>query len=233
LPDELWRLGSDRLLGRLRFELPAEPVELGLEAIAVGRDPLHPEWSRIVWATTSRDTLRHADADSSGLAMSDLLPAHELRDGHGGLFDFGGVIAVPRVDRRVSERQLHLYFEIYAGPALLAARRPLAITYRVQELPGPWRFRDQFSAERRARAQRRTAVESTFELRPRTALERQQLTIDLGHVPPGEYRLTIEVRPLTGGPLARRLDRDPPRLPGQLRPSRDTARSRSAAPSAL
>ena len=213
--DELWKLGaSDRRLGRLRFELPAETVELGLEALAVGGDPRQPAGSRLVWATTSRDTLPHADRDSSDLAMSDLLPAHELRDGHGGLFDFGGVIAVPRVDRPIPEGQLHLYFEIYPGAALLSARRTLAITYRVQEMPGPWRFRDQFSAERRARAQRRTAVESTFELRPRVALERQQLTIDLRNVPPGQYRLTIEVRPYAGRLLASRsLDFEIPSRP--------------------
>jgi hypothetical protein len=144
----------------------------------------------------ARDTIVADPYDTRSLGLSDLMLAHVLqRSERGGPFDVGGVVAVPRVDSEIAGGKVNLYFEVYPGEDVLRRRQSLYVTYRVQSRPPRnWRFRDQFSAEKRARRSRRTAVESTFMLEPRRAVEQQDLTIDVATLEPGDYALTVEVQ---------------------------------------
>jgi hypothetical protein len=190
---DLYRLGADRFLGRLRFDVPSEWLEIGLEVVATGAGGRYPA----LWTAMRRDTIDALPYEARSVALSDLVPAHVLsRSGAGRAFDFGGTFVVPRVENEIARGTLHLYFEIYPGEDVLQARQTLFVTHRVQpQAPSRWRFRDQFSSAARARRNRRTAVESTFMLQPRRPVEKQELTIDVANLEPGEYKLTVEVQP--------------------------------------
>jgi hypothetical protein len=102
---------------------------------------------------------------------------------------------------------LHLYFEVYPGAEILAARRALEVSYRVQDQPPrQWRFRDQFSAAKRARAERQSVVQSTFRLRPRRPVEPQPLSIDVRQLESGDYALIVSARGPAGELVERRLE---------------------------
>lgn len=203
-PRALHRRSDGRAVGRFRIVIPCTALEVGLQASAWcqsgGTSARHPEW----WAA-SRDSVVAACCDTSVLAMSDLVPAAALRRGDGGPFDLGGTTVVPSLQGTVGkDGALHLYFEVYPGREILSARRPLEISYRVESLPPrQWRFRDQFSAAARARRTERSAVQSTFRLRPRREVEPQPLSIDVRQLEAGDYELVVEVR----GPGGERVER--------------------------
>lgn len=194
---DLYRVDRDHFVGRVRLEVPSERLELGLQVVAIGSVAEVPPVAGTLWAAMVRDTVDTEPQIEGTIAISDLLLAHELGpSGAGGPFDLDGRRIVPRVDAEIRGGRMHLYFEIYAGDREAKSRPTLYVTYRVQaEPPARWRFRDQFSSDARARRARRTAVESTFMLEPRDAIEKQELSIDVASLAPGEYSLTVEVQP--------------------------------------
>ncbi|MFQ5601190.1 MAG: hypothetical protein ACE5G2_11645, partial [Candidatus Krumholzibacteriia bacterium] len=203
--EKLHRLAGGRAVGRMRFELPPRELVLGLQAVAV-RSPSARSRSappaesaapaELGWVAFARDTLELTQYRADSLMMSDLMLAHQVRDGVGGLFDMGGVIAVPRVDSTIENAWLHLYFEIYPSRGILAERRAVAVSYSVRSLPPRrWDFWDQFDPDfhRRMDADRRPVVQATFLFQPQADLERQQLSIDLRALEPGLHELTVEL----------------------------------------
>jgi GWxTD domain-containing protein len=206
--DQLHVLGNGRAIGRLRFDVPLEPLEIGLQAVAmealagVAMRTLRP-----AWISFGRQRVEPQASDPQQLGMSDLLPAYDVHDGRGGPFDLGGVIVVPRVDLRIEAGDLPLYFEVYSPPEVLEARRALAVTYRVRALPpSTWSFGDQFRGKGRRQRGGRPAVEATFVFEPQQAVETQQLGLDLRNLAPGDYELTIELHDTAGGaPVVRSL----------------------------
>ncbi|MFQ5599110.1 MAG: GWxTD domain-containing protein [Candidatus Krumholzibacteriia bacterium] len=210
---ELHALPGGRAVGRMRLEVPAQELVLGLQALAVQARDSVPAGDRggagdtqILWAVFGRDSLRVQDFHTGATALSDIMLAYEVRHGAGGLFDMGGVVAVPRVSNAIEGDRLHLYFEIYPSGALLAERGALAVSYRVVSLPPPETFWDRFKLgylDRRD-ASRRPAVQATFTFLPGQEIEQQQLSIDLSAVDPGPYELTVElVDTLTGAASSR------------------------------
>ena len=213
---------GDRQLGRLRFELAPEPLTLGLELAALQRLEHAPPDSgggvappdsaaaprfRIPWRAMGRDTLELVRYDSGTIMMSDLLLAHEVRDGRGGLFDMGGVIAVPRVDTKIEEELLHLYFEVYPTERAVREQTAVAVRYEVRRLPPrTWTFWEQFQPDfhRRLDAQQLPVVQATFTFLPATELEPQQLSIDLSALDPGPYDLVVELVDTATGESTRR-----------------------------
>jgi hypothetical protein len=140
--------------------------------------------------------------DRDTLQMSDLLPAHVLAEGE--IADPRLAVPVPRADSTVVDGRLHVYFEIYPSRAALVQGRTLEVAYRVQALPPPWRFRDQFDAAARARSQRHTAVQSTFVLRARREREPQRLSVDVRALEPGPYVFVAAVRDVAAGAAVER-----------------------------
>ncbi len=212
----LYRHGK-RFVGRVRVELLPEKQTLGLQLAcleplrrlaAVAAADSGPSTSlRLVWRGQSRDTLQVHRYDASVLAMSDLLLAHELRDGYGGLFDMGGVIAVPRVGDRIDHEKLHLYFEIYAPERVVSQQTAVVVSYEVRPLPPrTWSFWDQLKPDfqRKMDPNQKPAVEASFTYLPTSDLERQQLTIDLGTLRAGPYMLVVELVDTSTGARTRR-----------------------------
>jgi GWxTD domain-containing protein len=211
---DLHHIDDRHVIGRLRFEVPSEKLELGLQVLAAGQDSVQRRPGIPMWAWMGRDTLAIAPYAAGSFGLSDLMLAHVLRHpAQGGAFDFGGIVAVPRVDSEITTGELNLYFEIYPGEELLRARRTLTVTYRVQALPPTkWRFRAQFDPAIRARSDRPTYVESRFVLEAKRAVEKQALHIDVHALEPGDYALTVEVRPSGKTPrLSRTADFSIPR----------------------
>ncbi len=212
----LFALAKDRYLGRLRVELPPEKLLLGLELSGLERLEAPGDSSkatlRVAWHAAGRETVELTRYNADALMMSDLMLAHVLHDGAGGLFDMGGVIAVPRVDDRIEHEKLHLYFEIYPSRRLLRDRTPLAVRYAVRPLPPrQWSFWDQLHPDfrRRMDPKQQPAVQATFTFLPASDLERQQLSIDLGALHPGSYELEVElVDTATGEETSRRAEFD-------------------------
>jgi len=208
---------GERRIGRLRFEL-REGATLGLEL--AGLERLAPSQGsdstvaplRVAWRAMGRDTLELQRYDASRLTMSDVMLAHEVRDGHGSLFDMGGVIAVPRVDERITEPTLHLYFEASVPERVVREQTAVAVRYAVRALPPrQWSFWDQMRPDFRRRMDpaEKPAVEATFTFLPAADLERQQLSIDLGVLQPGPYELHIElVDTATGATTSRSVEFD-------------------------
>jgi GWxTD domain-containing protein len=198
---ELHHVDDRHVIGRLRFEVPSERLELGLQVMAAGQDSVPRPPGKSMWAWMGRDTIDAVAYDAGSSGVSDLMLAHVLdrspqRSPRGSAFDLGGVFAVPRVDSEITTGELNLYFEIYPGEEVIRARRTLVVTYRVQaQPPRQWRFRDQFSPEKQAWRERPTYVESRFVLEPNRAVEKQSLHIDVRALEPGDYVLTVEVRP--------------------------------------
>ncbi len=212
----LYRHG-ERFVGRMRVELPPAKQTLGLQLACL--EPLRrlakvaaadsgPSTSlNLVWRGTSRDTLQVVRYDDKILAMSDLLLAHELRDGFGGLFDMGGVIAVPRVGDRIDDEKLHLYFEIYAPERIVNQQTAVVVSYEVRPLPPrTWSFWDQLKPDfqQKMDPNQKPAVEASFTFLPATGLERQQLTIGIEMLRPGPYMLQVELVDTATGARTRR-----------------------------
>jgi GWxTD domain-containing protein len=174
-----------RLVSRAWLDVvpPAAQVALEVETAAHGRGPTF-------FAAGTRD-LDMLSARPDSLEMSDLLPAYEL--GGGESADARLAVRVPRADSTITDGRLHVYFEIYPARATVAAHRTLAVAYRVQALPPAWRFRDQFSAAARARRDRRTAVQATFDMRVRREREPQRLSVDVQPLSPGPYLFAVTV----------------------------------------
>lgn len=195
---DLYRLDDGSYIGRLRFEVPREPLELGLQLTGLRAGAGGP--ADAGWVAFGRDTLAAPVFDSERVELSDLLLAHAIWDGGGGLFDMGGTRAIPRVESEIQSGLLHLYFEIYTPDDFWSQPRPIAVTYRVQAAPpGAWSFGDQFRWNLRRRQTTRPAVETSFVLQPREAIERQRLSIDVSSLAPGRYTLSVEVQDTAGG----------------------------------
>ena len=231
---------GDRKLGRLRFELAPEPLTLGLELAGLQRlEHAPPDTTdrasapvdgaaspegvasprfRIPWRAMGRDTLALVHYDASTLMMSDIMLAHEVRNGHGGMFDMGGVIAVPRVDRRIEQELLHLYFEVYPSERAVREQTAIAVRYEVRRLPPrSWTFWEQFQPDfhRKLDAEQQPVVQATFTFLPTSDLERQQLSIDLTALDPGPYDLVVElVDTATGASTSRHASFDYAARPG-------------------
>jgi hypothetical protein len=175
-----------RVVGRARLDVtpPARAVALQVDCPARG--------AARVWHAAGKRDLEVVGFDPDTLQMSDLLPAYVLAEGDAA--DPRRAVPVPRADSTVADRRLHVYFEIYPSRAALAQGRNLEVAYRVQAVPPPWRFRDQFDATARARSQRRTAVQSTFALRVRREREPQRLSVDVSALEPGPYLFVATVR---------------------------------------
>ena len=202
----LFRVANGRSVGRLRLEVQPELLEIGLQMMGMHCMP-HPSPAgetrpEVAWIAFGRDTLGVESFDPARLTLSDLVLAHEVRAGDGGLFDMGGgIAAVPKVDGRIAGGTLHLYFEIYPSTEILQGRRSLAVTYRVQTAPARWSFWQQFRPdfELRRDPREQPAVQETFTFPPSEPIERQQLSIDARNLPPGDYALTVEVGDAAGG----------------------------------
>jgi hypothetical protein len=188
-----------RTLGRVRLEI-APPVEaLGIELREVGGKVERP------WRASERRGIAVETPNPEVLELSDLMPAYSLREGRPSGSRPRDAVVVPRVDSTIAEGRLHVYFEVYPSLDAVARKHALAVTYRVHALPSTWRFRDQFNATAlRARAERRIAVESTFEMRARGVTEPQTLSVDLRRVSAGPYLFEVEVRDVETGETARR-----------------------------
>jgi len=203
-PRGLQRRHDGHAVGRTRIAVPCARLVVGLQASAwrrqAGTSPRHPEW----W-TAARDSIEPACCDTTMLAMSDLVPAVVVRRGDGGPYDLGGTTVVPALHGTVGQDgALHLYFEIYPGPAATGGQAPLDVSYQVENLPPKrWRFRDQFSAAARERRSTRVAVQATFRVRAPHAVLPQSLSIDVRELEPGDYELAVEVR----GPGAEHVER--------------------------
>jgi GWxTD domain-containing protein len=221
----MYALDPNRRIGTMRVEFPPGRCVLGLQASALGHaqqgatlgsDP-DSAASDAVWVAMERDTLDLAEFDPERIGLSDLVLAHEMRDGSGGMFDRGGVIVVPRTDARIAAEKVLLYFEIYPSRGIQRRRSAVQVRYEVRPLPPRhWSFLDQFRTERRRlhAAAERPVVQATFTLRPTQDIERQQLSIDLGALDPGPYELEVEtVDRDTGETAARSVEFDfhPPR----------------------
>jgi GWxTD domain-containing protein len=215
-PMQLFRLPDGRGLGRLRIEVPAEALVLAVQAAGFAgpraRVSMPASLTHSLWLASGRDSVYVENLHADALALSDVVLAHHIEPGTGGLFDHGGIIVVPRVDTRIDTDQVALYFEVYPSRAGLAARRPLALRYEVRSLPPRgFGFWDQFSAEKRARADpnRRPAVHAQFSFVPRQRVERRDLSIDVGHLEDGAYALTVQVGdPATGETASRTVEFD-------------------------
>jgi hypothetical protein len=198
--DALHDLGAGRRLGRVRFDAPAGCVILGMEFTGLEQsgNQFHFDWT-----ASKRLTLLAPGFESTALALSDLVVAHEQIGPapDGGLFDYGGIRVVPQVEAQIANGRLHLYFEVYPAAAMRLDRRILAITYRVLPVPPPWRFRDQF---RPAARPDRPLVAATFNLEVQDAVLPQRLGIDVRSLEPGEYRMVVEVRDPADGTTASR-----------------------------
>jgi GWxTD domain-containing protein len=209
LDEKLYRLPTSAV-GRMRIEVPAERLELGIQAVAVR--PRESEASkaradsgRVLFVAFGRDTVDVERFDPEMLTMSDLVLAHELRDGSGGLFDMGGVIAVPHVASLVTRTRLELYFEIYPSRRMLRERTAVAVRYEVRPLPPRnWTFWDQFRPgfRRRLDSTGQPVVQATFTFLPTSDLERQKLTIDVGALQSGPYALVVELVDAASGETA-------------------------------
>lgn len=213
--EQMYLLPDGRQIGRMRVELAPRQYVIGLQAIAIREeDVIAPpqadgriDRGKVAWVALERDTLQLYPFALDALDMSDIMLAHDVRDGIGGLFDMGGVLAVPRVHSEVRSTALHLYFEAYPPEALLRARAALVVTYTVRPLPPTtWTFWDQFRSDfrRRMNPEQRAVVQARFTFQPREAIERQRLSIDISTLEPGPYALTVElVDPASGQSTSR------------------------------
>ncbi len=218
---EFARRDAGGLVGWVRFDVPPPAHEVALDITGT------PSGTAPGWRAAARRPLEIEPPNLNALQMSDLLPAYELRDetaaAAGGrrssrledmtapsveppAADLATAVVVPRVDSLVTDGQLRVYFEVYPSCAALEARRLIAVTYRVQVQPPPWRFGNQFRAATAGRREPRAAVESTFELQARRDREPQSLAVDIRDLAAGSYALVIEIRdPVTEERTSRSL----------------------------
>lgn len=213
--ERLYLLEDGRAVGRVRIEVAPREYVVGLKAIAIRADDVIPlpgpngriDRDKIAWIAMERDTVALWHFDASTLQLSDVILAHELRPGVGGLFDMGGVLAVPRVGARVQSDLLHLYFEAYPTQRVLREGTALAVTYEVRPLPpATWSFWDQFRGDyrRRMNPAQRPLVQATFTFLPSAEVERQHLSIDISRLEAGPYVLIVELIDTASGETAGR-----------------------------
>jgi hypothetical protein len=195
-------LADGRLLGRLRFEVPSEPLMIGVQARAANAAVDGAPSTDARWMVMGRDTLETGDLDRDGLAISDILLAYEIIEASGGLFDLGGIQVLPRVDARIASNQLKMYFEVYPSQDMLESPRPIAVRYTVRaRRPEKFAFRDLLQPWNRSRwdSDPQPAVQATYRFVPGRVVEPQHLTIDLSVLERGPYELQVELDdPRTG-----------------------------------
>jgi GWxTD domain-containing protein len=206
---QMYPLADGRLLGRLRFEVPAEALVLGLQAQPERRTagllsvPARP------WVAMGRDTLDVEDLQAPELSISDVILAYDIREtAGGGAFDFDGLQVMPRVDARIESSELNLYFEIYPSRDILQHPRAIAVRTGVRARPPEsFGFWNQFKpgARRRWDPDRMPVVEASYDFVPHRAIEQQALHIDLSVLERGPYELRVELEDATTGEWAGRV----------------------------
>ena len=194
--EQLLQLADGRLLGRMRFEVPAEELVLGLQVRAANAAVDAMPAANATWMATGRDTLAIEDLHSDRLAISDIILAYEIVDHSGGIFDKGGIQVQPRVDARIEGKQLKMYFEVYPSKDMLVSPRPIAVRYTVRpRAPESFSFWEQFNpgARRRWHPDELPSVQATYRFVPESPIEAQHLRIDVSVLERGPYELRIEL----------------------------------------
>lgn len=208
---KLYKLDDGRLLGRLRFEVPSEELVLGLQATAIQEDTTQAgtnQASLDLWVAMGRDTLTIENLHVDELAISDIMLAYSIEDTPGELFQLGGVQVIPRVDARITDSGLNLYFEIYASQEILRMQRRVAVRYAVRaRRPESFGFWEQFKPGARHRwdPDNLPSVQASYFFIPQQQVEPQHLHIDLSVLKAGPYELRVELEDPKSGAVASRI----------------------------